>query len=463
MNEVVRVEARELPVRGLAGVLAVLLGMVLVVDQTFWGMMDGFLDKLLVPVVETQVDAFAKVHTRAFYREDTEIEREVNMLLETAVIPKESGLLLKDAVPAPLSTEVASQEILSNGGDAVAMQPLIPDIVQPQVEEAGHLIVEAKLPDIIMPTPEEPSVIVSEYLPDVSAIVEDIVQNVSESDIAVPETPINILTPTEIETEDVVIEDIENPSEIVLEQQPETSTAAEAITPMNPTETEVIVPEKPVEEPTIPEPTVPDTEITEPGVVEDVPVDIVEEENVENMPASCFLLDEAGMLYGFLPEYADIADGCLTLPAECTGIRSGVFMGCGAGIVELYIPAGTAVLEEGALSGLDNLEWIEVEGGNPGYVSDNGVLLDSTMSVLVKFPGGRVSAYSIPPYVAVVANGAFEGTSLSKLDIRNCVNLSFGGNAFGYSSGNGIEISVPETQFDMYTQIFSGSSVILTK
>ena len=79
------------------------------------------------------------------------------------------------------------------------------------------------------------------------------------------------------------------------------------------------------------------------------------------------------------PEYAEMPDGCLTLPAGCTGIRSGAFSGCSAVILELYIPAGTAVIEEGALSGLNFLEWIEVESGNAGVTSDSGVLFDSTM------------------------------------------------------------------------------------
>ncbi len=463
MDEVVGAEARELPVRVLAGVLAVLLGAALIVDQTFWGMMDGFLDKLLVPVVETQADVFAKVQSRASRREDTEIEHEMNMLLDAAAIPGESGLLLKDAVPTPSAAESSSQEPESKEEDAVVMRSIISDVVMPQAEETENLTAEATLPEIIMPMPEEPYVIVPEYLPDVSVIVEDIVKNVSEPDITVPENPDNISTSIESGPEDIVIEDIENPSEMVSEQRPDTSTPSEAIIPTIPTEPEVIMPEKPAEEPVMPEPAVPDMEITEPGAAEDVPADIVEEENEETAPASCFLLDEAGMLYGFLPEYADIADGCLALPAECTGIRSGAFMGCGAGIMELYIPAGASVIEEGAFSGLDNLEWIDVEGGNPGYASEGGVLFDSTRSVLVKFPNGRLYGYSVPYYVALIADRAFEGTSIYRLDIRNCADLSFGANAFGYSAGNGIEIAVPEAKFDMYTQMLSGYGFILTK
>ena len=69
------------------------------------------------------------------------------------------------------------------------------------------------------------------------------------------------------------------------------------------------------------------------------------------------------------------------------------------------------------------------------------------MSVLMKFPCGRVGTYLIPPNVTMVADRAFEGTSLGKLDVRNCPDLSINENAFGYSAGNGIEIIMPETQF----------------
>lgn len=438
MDEVMGVEARELPVRGPAGVLAVLLGIVLIVDQTFWVKMDRFLNSPLIPAA--QEDVFGKVGTKVLYRENEGIEYEVDLLLETTVIPKDSGMLLKDALPAPAASDYVLSERPSVEGDTTALQSTISGMTQPQVEETGHLLVESRLPEIMMPTPEEPSVIVPEHLPDTAIIVEEIIFNRSEPEEIVPENPPDISTPV-----DTVAEESEKPSTIVSEQQPETPISTEVTMPV-PEETEVIVPEKSAEEPTVPEPATPDTEISGFEVTDDVPVDVAEEESNEAVPVSCFLLDEAGMLYGFLPEYAE-SNEYLALPAECTGIRSGAFSGCGAGIFELYIPAGAAVIEEGAFYGLDNLEWIEVEGGNPAYASESGALFDSSMSVLVKFPAGRVGTYLVPPYVTMIANGAFEGTSLKKLDIRNCPNLSFSENALGYSAGNGIEIMMSETQF----------------
>ena len=250
------------------------------------------------------------------------------------------------------------------------------------------------------------------------------------------------------------------------------------ITPGNPpnagTEGEPIVPEVPSDAGTEGEPIVPEN----PGGVgtddadqwgsgsagnEDTAQDNGDGGNGEQGSASGFVLDEMGMLCGFLPEYAEISDGCLNLPAECTGIRRGAFAGCGAGILELYIPAGAAVIEEGAFSGLVSLEWIGVESGNPGCVSDGGVLFDSTMSVLLAFPAAWMDIYAVPPCVTRIADQAFDGTSIYRLDIRDCTGLSFGQNVFGDSGGNGIQVAVPGSELELYTEMLSGYAVTLTK
>ena len=200
------------------------------------------------------------------------------------------------------------------------------------------------------------------------------------------------------------------------------------------------------------------------GTAADPSVPDTGEGDKEEQPSvSCFLLDEMGMLYGFLPEYAEIPDGCLTLPAECTGIRRGAFSGCGAGILELYIPAGAVTIEEGALADLVSLEWIDVESGNSGCVSDSGVLFDSTMSVLLAFPSAWMDIYSVPSYVTRIADRAFDGTSIYRLDLRECSALSFGENVFGSSGGCGIEVAVREPELALYTEILSGYAVTLTK
>ena len=247
------------------------------------------------------------------------------------------------------------------------------------------------------------------------------------------------------------------------EDPPNAGTEGEAIVPEGPSdagiEAEPIVPENPGGDGTD------DAEQWGAGSAgnEDTDQDNGDEGNGEQGAASCFVLDEVGMLCGFLPEFAEISDGCLTLPAECTGIRRGAFTGCGAGILELYIPAGAAVIEEGAFSGLVSLEWIGVESGNPGCVSDGGVLFDSTMSVLLAFPAAWMDIYAVPPCVTRIADQAFDGTSIYRLDIRDCTGLSFGQNVFGDSRGNGIQVAVPGSELELYTEMLSGYAVTLTK
>lgn len=243
-------------------------------------------------------------------------------------------------------------------------------------------------------------------------------------------------------------------------------TVIEPTVPENPSEGGAIVdpaePEEPIGGGTV-EPTVPENP-SGGGTAADPSVPDTEEgENGEQPSVSCFLLDEMGMLYGFLPEYAEIPDGCLTLPAECTGIRRGAFSGCGAGILELYIPVGAVTIEEGALADLVSLEWIEVESGNSGCVSDSGVLFDSTMSVLLAFPAAWMDVYSVPSYVTRIADRAFDGTSIYRLDLRECGILSFGENVFGRSGGSGIEVAVREPELAQYAGILSGYAVTLTK
>lgn len=284
-----------------------------------------------------------------------------------------------------------------------------------------------------------------------------VVPDKSTGDIANTETtvPVPDVTVTEKTTDDTVNTEVTTPAE--------EDSAGENVIESDPSGSDPAILDTPSDHTTTPEPIVPDTETDGSDVTGDVPSDVVEDNGGTEEAISCFLLDEAGMLYGFLPEYADMPEGCLTLPEECTGIRSGAFAGCGAEILELYIPAGAATIEEGALAGLDYLEWIEVDGGNPGCVSDSGVLFDSTMSVLLAFPSAWMDGYSVPPSVMRIAGRAFEGTSISMLDVRECGILSFGDNAFGYSAGNGIQIVVSEEGLAVYGEILAGYAVTLTR
>ena len=174
-----------------------------------------------------------------------------------------------------------------------------------------------------------------------------------------------------------------------------------------------------------------DAELIQPSepLVEELPDHAMREVPVME---TAFVIDEEGMICDFYPEYASISDGVLTLPEDgCTGIRSGAFADCGAEIYEIYIPAAISVIEEGAFSGLDFLEWIEAEEGNPGCCSVDGVLFDATCTVLLAFANGRIGTYLVPGTVTRIGEGAFENTSITALDLRQCGNVTFGNNVFG--------------------------------
>ena len=354
-------------------------------------------------------------------------------------VPKDTDRAGAEAPPAE------SEEPIGGGVETNPITPEHSSGAEPEVDPItpGHS--SGAEPEVDPITPENPSDAGTEVEP---IVPEEPSDAGTEVEPIVPEEPSDAGT----EVEPIVPEE---PSDI--------GTEAEPIVPEGPsdagTEGEPIVPENPGGDGTD------DADQWGPGSAgnDDTAQDNGDEGKGEQGAASCFVLDEMGMLCGFLPEYAEISDGCLTLPAECTGIRRGAFAGCGAGILELYIPAGAAVIEEGAFSGLVSLEWIGVESGNPGCVSDGGVLFDSTMSVLLAFPAAWMDIYAVPPCVTRIADQAFDGTSIYRLDIRDCTGLSFGQNVFGASGGNGIQVAVPGSELELYAEMLSGYAVSLTK
>lgn len=169
--------------------------------------------------------------------------------------------------------------------------------------------------------------------------------------------------------------------------------------------------------------TVPDENITvtvpDEGEGNDVPE--TPDGTVNDETVSPFLIDDSGMIYGFAPEYADLTSGRLELPSEgCVGIRAGAFLDAGAGVIELFIPANLTQIETGAFAGLDELLYIGTDAGNTSYIAVDGVLFDSSKTVLLAFPCARVGGYSIPEGVIRIAEDAFYNSNLCLLDTRAC-------------------------------------------
>jgi len=335
----------------------------------------------------------------------------------------EGNELLRQAAPGDTADAGMEMNPAASSGEGAAVEkPVVPEFF-PNVGNT----VEPMVPEMPSDTGNTVEPIVPEAPSDTGNTVEPIV----------PETPSDTGN-----TVDPIAPDM--PSDIGSSEKP-------------------IVPDIPADIEDVKDPSQPDQDSFLSTGDDDAAADTGAGENQDQDAPSCFLLDEMGMLCGFLPEYAEIVDGCLTLPAECTGIRSGAFSGSGAGIVELYIPAGAAVVEEGALSGLVSLEWIDVEPGNPGCTGGCGVLFDSTGTVLLAFPAAWMDVYAVPPCVTRIAGRAFEGTSIYRLDIRDCMGLTFGEQVFGASGGNGIQVAVPEQELELYTDMLAGYAVTVTK
>ena len=350
----------------------------------------------------------------------------------------EGNELLRQAAPGDTADAGMEMNPAASSGEGAAVEkPVVPEFF-PNVGNT----VEPMVPEMPSDTGNTVEPIVPEAPSDIESSVKPTVPGAS-SDTGNTVEPIVPETPSDTgNTVDPIAPDM--PSDIGSSEKP-------------------IVPDIPADIEDVKDPSQPDQDSSLSTGDDDAAADTGAGENQDQDAPSCFLLDEMGMLCGFLPEYAEIADGCLTLPAECTGIRSGAFSGSGAGIVELYIPAGAAVVEEGALSGLVSLEWIDVEPGNPGCTGDCGVLFDSTGTVLLAFPAAWMDVYAVPPCVTRIAGRAFEGTSIYRLDIRDCMGLTFGEQVFGASGGNGIQVAVPEQELELYTDMLAGYAVTVTK
>ena len=501
MEEMIRTESWKaggmFSKQALEGVLILLLGIALMLSQVFSGMGDGVAEEEQIAYVDIAGGKIAAVNPdgKSGFMGDEEYLILKKMLLEErpawepqladSVMPEQT-LILPDVTDGnvweALHGDMAAEEVGKTGsewngavvesaipGDSIESGNAEVPVVSGNLSEIGNPDRGDTVLDPVVPenpsgtgvggvtdpsVPGNPSGIVGGIVTDPSVpgnpsdIVEEIV-----TDPSVPGNPSGIVGG--IVTDPAVPE---NPSG--------SGTVVDPTVPGDPsgdgTVVDPAVPEDPaggiVVDPVIPVNPSEGGEVADPAVP-----DTGDEENGEQPSVSCFLLDEMGMLYGFLPEYAEIPDGCLTLPAECTGIRRGAFSGCGAGILELYIPAGAVTIEEGALADLLSLEWIDVENGNSGCVSDSGVLFDSTMSVLLAFPAAWMDIYSVPSYVTRIADRAFDGTSIYRLDLRECSTLSFGENVFGSSGGSGIEVAVREPELAMYAEILAGYAVTLTK
>ena len=211
----------------------------------------------------------------------------------------------------------------------------------------------------------------------------------------------------------------------VFPAEPENSTVymPEAPAATVPEEPEVSVPEGTA--PVIPE--VPEASVTEEPAtsVPDDPAEQVPPENTGNgsVPGVIdgFLVNESGIIYGISDPDLVVNDGYMEFPTEkCTGIAAGTFSSGLPTVREIFIPANITYIEEGAFSGLANMEWFEMESSG-AYYTEEGVLFAEHGTCLLAFPAGRTGNYKVPSHVVRFAAGAFDSAQIEVLDATACI------------------------------------------
>jgi len=97
-----------------------------------------------------------------------------------------------------------------------------------------------------------------------------------------------------------------------------------------------------------------------------------------------------------------------TIPESLTSISSEAFLFC-SGLIEIRIPKAVASIGTSAFYGCASLQAINVDALNSKYCSIDGVLLSGSRTTLIRCPGGKGGAYSIPEGVWRLDFAAFAG------------------------------------------------------
>ena len=133
-----------------------------------------------------------------------------------------------------------------------------------------------------------------------------------------------------------------------------------------------------------------------------------------------FLVNESGLIYGIADPDLIVTDGYMELPSEgCSGIAAGTFAAGFPDVREIWIPSNITYFEEGAFTGLTNMEWYEMETSGDCY-TEEGVLFSENGSCILAFPAGRTGTYKVPSHVVRFASGAFDSAHLEAVDATAC-------------------------------------------
>ncbi|WP_461255257.1 leucine-rich repeat domain-containing protein [Treponema sp. R80B11-R83G3] len=111
----------------------------------------------------------------------------------------------------------------------------------------------------------------------------------------------------------------------------------------------------------------------------------------------------------------------VTIPNNVKSIGNWVFYDC-TSLTSVTIPNSVTSIGLGAFDGCSSLTAINVAAQNTAYSSVDGVLYNKNKTTLVKYPGGRTGAFTIPNSVTVIGENAFTSSNnLTGVTIPNSV------------------------------------------
>jgi len=137
-------------------------------------------------------------------------------------------------------------------------------------------------------------------------------------------------------------------------------------------------------------------------------------------------------------------------------IGSQTFYGCEK-IKTITIPSSVTTIGSKSFQGCYELTEIIVNGNNPNYCSNNGILYNKIQDTLIQCPAGKIGEINILNSVSTIEEYAFFGCSkITSLIIGNSVNR-IGQVAFSYCSGlksiKSYAIVPPTTSFNTFVGV----------
>ena len=112
----------------------------------------------------------------------------------------------------------------------------------------------------------------------------------------------------------------------------------------------------------------------------------------------------------------------VTIPNSVTSIAAYAFYYCPS-LTNVVIGSGVTNLGSPPFGSCTSLSAITVDGGNPVYASEAGILFDKTLTTLIQYPMGLVGSYTISNRVTAIGNGAFSSCAgLTSVTIPSTIN-----------------------------------------